>query len=140
MTSFNWEEVGAFFNNLESVMVKFNFIGTRIFNVDETGISTVSDSEIILAEKGQKKIGTVSSGERGQLVTVICSMSASGNFVPPFFIFPRRRMSPLLMKDGPSDAAYHISKNGWSNQELFVVWLKHFTKFVKPSQSQCSLF
>jgi hypothetical protein len=41
MTSFNREEVGAFFNNLKSVMVKFNFTGTRIFNVDETGISTV---------------------------------------------------------------------------------------------------
>jgi hypothetical protein len=71
MTSFNREEVGMSFDNLESVMVKFNFTGTRIFNVDETDISTVSDSEIILAEKGQKRIGTVSSGERGQLVTVI---------------------------------------------------------------------
>jgi hypothetical protein len=120
---------------LTHLSVKYVLPG-KIFNVDETGISTVSDSEIILAEKGQKRIGTVSSGERGQLVTVICSMSASGNFVPPFFIFPRRRMAPLLMKDGPSDAAYHISKNEWSNEELFVVWLKHFTKFVKPSKEE----
>ncbi|CAK8698061.1 unnamed protein product [Clavelina lepadiformis] len=35
------------------------------------------------------------SQERGQNVTVICCMSAAGNFVPPGFIFPRVRM-----KDG----------------------------------------
>jgi hypothetical protein len=43
------------------------------------------------------------------------------------------------MKDGPSDAAYHISKNEWSNEELFVVWLKHFTKFVKPSKEDSDI-
>jgi hypothetical protein len=69
----------------------------------------------------------------------LCSMSASRNFVPGFCIFPRRGISLLLMKDGPSDAAYHISKNERSNEELFVVWLKHFTKFVKPSKEDSDI-
>lgn len=48
-------------------------------------------------------------------------MSASGSYIPSMFIYPRQRMSAQLSKDGPDEAIYHCSKNGWTNENLFVV-------------------
>jgi hypothetical protein len=36
-------------------MMKYKFRPSHIFNMDETGISTVQDPGLILAPKGQKK-------------------------------------------------------------------------------------
>lgn len=94
----------------------------------------------MLAEKGQRRVGSVTSGERGSNTTVICAMSGAGNFIPPMFIFARQRMTPLLEKDGPAGALYTNSKNGWINEELFVTWVKHFAAFVNSGQSQQSYF
>lgn len=38
-TSFNRANVDDFFNNLESFMVRYNFLPGSIYNFDETGIS-----------------------------------------------------------------------------------------------------
>ena len=42
----------------------------QIWNVDETGISTVQKPRNVVAVKGLKQIGSVTSGERGSLVTM----------------------------------------------------------------------
>ncbi|XP_063911278.1 uncharacterized protein LOC135128298 [Zophobas morio] len=136
VTAFNKAEVTLFFKNLEDIMEKHMFTASKIYNMDETGISTVQDPGTIIAEKGQKRVGSVTSYERGKNITVICAVSAAGSYIPPMFIYPRKRMSPQLCKGGPTEAIYHCSKNGWTNQALFVIWLKHFVKFAKPSSAE----
>lgn len=134
-TAFNKEEVNRFYELLQQVNEKNNFSPRNIYNVDETGISTVQDPGKVLAAKGQKRVGSMTSWERGRNITVVCAMSAAGGFIPPMFIFPRQRHSSLLEKDGPIAAAYECSKNGWITEELFVKWLKHFVVHAKPSES-----
>lgn len=131
--AFNEQEVQQYFSNLEEVLQKYKFSPRNIYNVDESGISTVQRPAKILSPKGQKQVGSVTSWERGKNVTVVCAMSASGRFVPPMFIYPRMRVSPQLKKNGPRDAIYCCSKNGWINEALFFEWLQHFKKDVKPS-------
>lgn len=87
--AFNKDEVGRFFEHLENLLSKFRFSPNRIFNVDETGITTVNRPNRIIGPKGQKQIGAATSGERGKNITVCCCMSAGGSFTPPLFIFPR---------------------------------------------------
>lgn len=128
ISSFNREEVDRFFTNLQSVMEEHNFEQARIYNVDETGTTIVNLPDKIVAEKGAKRVGTLASGERGRNVTVICAFNALGSYIPPLFVFPRKRMTFLLSKDGPAGAAYFCSDNGWSNEDIFVEWLKHFVK------------
>lgn len=70
---FNRQEVDLFFENLESVFQKFQFTPDKIFNVDETGITTVQKPGKILAPKGQKQVGSAVSWERGKNVTVVCA-------------------------------------------------------------------
>lgn len=47
-------------------MEKCSFVLSHIFNMDETGISTIPDPEKIIAPKGQKRVGSVTSWERGK--------------------------------------------------------------------------
>jgi len=131
---FNKKEVDYFYKNLEEIMDKNKYGPHQIFNVDETGILTVQESSKVLAQKGQRRVGTITSWERGKNITAICAISATGTFVPPMFIFPRQRHSLLLEKDGPLGAIYDCSKNGWTNETFFVKWLQHFKKFVKASE------
>ena len=104
-----------------------------------------------LSPVGKKVVSKVSSGERGQLVTIVCCASATGNYVPPAMVFARKRMKSELYNDAPAEALPLISDSGYMNTELFVDWLHHFAKYVNPSQdhlvllildnhsSQCSL-
>ncbi|XP_050340939.1 uncharacterized protein LOC126767492 [Bactrocera neohumeralis] len=132
---FNVENVSKFYNLLEQEFEKHKFSATRIWNVDETGVSIVQSKQPkILAAKGKRQIGCMTSAERGSLITVISCMSAGGAFVPPFFIFPRKNPSPLLMKHAPpgSDSACHIS--GWIQIPIFTAWFDHFLGFTNPSK------
>ncbi|CAH0731024.1 unnamed protein product, partial [Brenthis ino] len=105
-----------------------------IRKAEETRITSVQDSGKVVAEKDQKRVGSITSGERGQTVTAVCAMSATGIFVPPMLIYPRQRHSVALETDGPRGALYRCSKNGWINEDLFVDWLKHFANHAKPSE------
>ncbi|XP_030750606.1 uncharacterized protein LOC115878290 [Sitophilus oryzae] len=60
-------------------------------------------------------------------------MSASGSFIPPLLIFPRKRMSPTLTKHGPVDGIYAVTDNGWSNEKCFLQWLEHFKFHVNSN-------
>ncbi|XP_046683563.1 MFS-type transporter clz9-like [Homalodisca vitripennis] len=86
----------------------------------------------ILGPKGVKQVGAATSWERGKNITICCAFSAAGTYIPPMFIFPRLRMSPLLKKD--INAIYECSKNGWINEDLFLVWLDHFIAYAKPTK------
>ncbi|XP_072397940.1 uncharacterized protein [Diabrotica undecimpunctata] len=134
MKAFNKDEVDLFYKNLDTVMTKYNFPPNRIHNMDKTGISTVQKPGKILAPRGQKQVGRVTSWERGKNITVVCAMSASGIYTPPMFIYPRKRMSPLLQRGGSPGAIYRCSHNGWSNKDLFLDWLKHFQRTTKSSE------
>lgn len=67
IAAFNADELKLFFSNLEKVMGKFNFPANRIFNMDETGITTVQKKcPKVYGPKGVKKVGAAISGERGR--------------------------------------------------------------------------
>ncbi|CAH2098160.1 unnamed protein product [Euphydryas editha] len=134
--AFNKHEVSIFFKLLEELMEKYKFLPRNIFNVDETGITSVQDPGKVITENGQKCVGSITSGERGTTVTAVCAVSATGNYIPPMFIYPRQRHSPALENDGPRGAVYRYSKNGWINEDLFIDWLKYFAAVTKPSETE----
>ena len=79
---FRRSEVDYFFQNLTSALAGVD--SSHLFNVDETGLSTVqSQKEQVLAHKGRKQVGKMVSTERGETITAVCCISASGIFIPP---------------------------------------------------------
>lgn len=136
ITAFNATEVKLFFDQLEALQTKHSFPSHRIFNIDETGISTVQKNSKILAPKGLKQVAKATSGERSVTTTVVCAVSANGIYVPPMFIFKRKRMSELLLKGCNRDMIATVSDSGWINESIFVDYLQHFISFVKPTKEE----
>lgn len=54
---FNKNAVAVFFENLNEVMVKYKFQPHKIYNVDDTGISTVPTPNRIVGPKCVKQLG-----------------------------------------------------------------------------------
>ena len=63
---FKKAEIDIFFSNLDSIYNKYSFVATRIFNVNETGISTVKKYANVFVQKGHKQVGSVTSWKRGR--------------------------------------------------------------------------
>lgn len=130
---FNRTAVQAFYDLYEALLEKHKFSANNIYNVDETGITTVPNKPSkVLALRGKKQVGTLASAEKGTLVTVETCMNAVGNYMPPMFVFPRKKANPLLMDDAPpgSFAAYHES--GWITKDIFLSWFEKFIEFSNP--------
>ncbi|KAI4818898.1 hypothetical protein KUCAC02_004189 [Chaenocephalus aceratus] len=64
-TAFNKHNVGEFFDNLSKVMDRYRFPPHMMYNMDETGVTTVQTPKQIVTEKGKKQVGSVTSAERG---------------------------------------------------------------------------
>ena len=93
----NKANLQTFYDNVSQMMkTKGPYPPHRIFNVDETGLAPVVASPRVLAAKGRRRVGQVSTAERGKLTTVIGCVIASGAAVPPMMIFGGRKRLPLL--------------------------------------------
>lgn len=130
----NKPQVSKFFKNLGQIYDNEKFTADKVFNMDETGMSTVQRPQKVLAEKGKRNVGALTSAERGRHVTAVCSMSASGQHVPPMFIFPRKRMKSELMEGAPVGTIGRCSPSGYIDMDIFLDFLRHFVKSVKCSK------
>ncbi|KAL2098398.1 hypothetical protein ACEWY4_007605 [Coilia grayii] len=134
MVGFNRPKVNMFFDVYEGELKKFTQMDpTRIWNVDETGVQNVQKPHQIVATKGKRQVARVTSAERGFTITSVCAMSAAGQFVPPMFIFPRKRMNERLLYGAPTGSVGAVSDSGWIDSCLFVQWLGHFCNVVGSS-------
>ena len=127
-TAFNRHNVGRFYDNLAEVMDLHKFECQDIYNLDETGCTTVQEPENIVTQQGVKQVGSITSAERGQLVTAVYSISADGRVVPPMLIFPRKNFREYFIKEGPPGCIGGGNPSGWIKEELFLDYLKHFIK------------
>jgi len=87
-TSFNRHNVGEFFDLVENLKDR-GIPQTKFYNADEVGFTTVHRPDGVLATRGKKQIGSITSAERGTLVTVCVAVSSCGTAIPPYFVFPR---------------------------------------------------
>lgn len=84
---FNRVAVQTFFSLLERIIDENKLTGDKIYNVDETGVSTVPKSHSkIIATKGKRQVGTLTSAERGKMMATVLYSSASGYYMPPMMI------------------------------------------------------
>lgn len=121
--------------NIITVYQRLNLSPGDIWNVDETGITTVRPNRII-ARRGTKSLGKMTSAERGTLVTVAVGVSALGNMVPPFFVFPRIHYKSHFVRGGPIGCEGDANLSGWMKEENFIQYTKHFVQHVKPSKEK----
>ena len=95
-----------------------------------TGVTTVQVPDRVVAQMGQKQVGSVPSAERGTLVTVALAGNAHGDLVPPFFIFPRKRFKDHILRGGPVGCAGTGNPTGWMKEPDFLLYLAHFLLYL----------
>jgi len=134
-TAFNRHTVGEFFDNLRQVRSRHSYAPEDIFNVDETGLTTVQKPVRVIAGRGEKQVGRMTSGKRGTLITACCAVNAVGNSIPPFFIFPRVHFKSSMLAGSPAGSVGVENPSGWMNGENFVEWMKHFIIHSKCSKT-----
>ncbi|XP_023934569.1 uncharacterized protein LOC112043401 [Bicyclus anynana] len=99
--AFNRPQVKKFFE-IYGLLLESEKIGPhRIYNTDESSLSTVQKPHKILASTGRKQVGVITSAERGTNTTVVCCVNAIGTFVPPMMIFSRKNMKKELVDEAP---------------------------------------
>jgi hypothetical protein len=136
-TGFNKPAVQKFYNLLREIIDKNGLDGSRLYNADGSGMKTVQQKHAkILAVKGKKQVGALTAAERGTNVTVVCAANACGHFVPPIFIYPRKRMIHAFIDHVPISLKGYVQNNGWMTMELFKTYLEHFVEFVKPTRQK----
>ena len=134
---FNKVVVGNFQTLLEETIEKYRLTPDRIYNVDEMGCSTVAKHvSKIVATKGKKQVGIVTSAERGENVTIELCASAPGTYLPPLFVFPRKRIDPTIMAEAPKGSWSVCHPSGWMQSDIFFKWFKWFVRSVQPSKDE----
>lgn len=134
--NFNKFTVSKFFDNLQHVLNRLKVGPEDIWNMDETGVTTTHRPDKIVARKGYKQIGRITSQERGTLVTIAAAVSAAGNSIPPYFVFPRVNYKDYFLNGAPVCSAGSCNPSGWMKEANFLDFLKHFMKYTKCSKEK----
>ena len=138
--AFNRQNAEKFFHNLREVYTRGNNICPHnIFNLDETGVFTVQKPLQVFAQAGTKQVGRITSGERGENVTMCACVNATGNALPPAFVFPRVHFKAHMLKGAPTGSLGLSCSSGWMNNDVFPEVLKHFIGHMAVSEQNPGL-
>ncbi|CAM4570323.1 unnamed protein product [Leuciscus chuanchicus] len=103
-----------------------------LWNCDETGFGDKPKSKVI-CQKGKRHIYRQQTTSR-EHITVHVAVSAAGESVPPFIIYPRCLPSVAYALGGPENSLYGYADKGYMMAELFLKWLDHFIKYAPPAR------
>ncbi|XP_047145179.1 uncharacterized protein LOC124818387 [Hydra vulgaris] len=117
VSSFNPTNVRKFYNNLQTILNRLKLESGDIWNMNET-------------------VGRFNLAERGNLVTVAVAVSASGNSIPPFFIFPRVKFKSYFLNGAPDGSAGATNSSGWMTEVQFLQFSHHFVKYARSAKER----
>lgn len=130
-TKFN---VDLFFNTLKEIRLVKNFSPSQIYNIDETGISSVPTKlPKVISPTGARRVAKIVTAERGKNVTAVLGINAVGMYIPLFLSFARKRMDKQLANGTPPGTVTIGNESGWMTSECFLLYLEHFSKYVKST-------
>ena len=108
-----------------------------IYNLDETVCTTLQQPGRGCTQR-KKRIGSVTSAERGELVIVLYAVVASGVVVPPILVFPKVNFRNNVIVGRPLECIEDANKSNRMNEDLSVSFIKHFiTMCVAARSDQC---
>ena len=110
-------------------------MATRLYNVDEPGVSVVHKPCKVVAELGRRNVYSITAAERGKPIQLFACVSASGFVLPPMMVYPRKKSVPEHLKEGAvPNTLFTNSVNGWITKELYLEWFKHFLANIPPTR------
>ena len=136
--SLNRETVSAYFEVLKKTLVDNELIDKpgHIFNMDESGLQIINKVGKVVATKGSKEVYRLTSGEKGETVTVIACCNAEGNFLPPVCILKGVNKKAEFEDGMPAGSKIIMNRDSaYINSNIFLTWLKeHFVPRKPPGK------
>lgn len=131
----NRKDIEIFFERWEAILKKYSVLPTDTYNFDETGFRIgMGRHQKIITRDPKAKVYIESSTNR-DYVTVVETISADGNTIPPMVIMSsashREHWVPPSVEDGQ---LYGTSESGYSNDQLALHWLRHFDHWTAKRQ------
>ncbi|XP_067936994.1 tigger transposable element-derived protein 1-like [Watersipora subatra] len=126
--------VSEFYSRLADVYSRCKFTPRDIYNMDESGFTTVQNPEKFVSSKEKKQVGGTVSQERGKLTTMACTVNAQGNALPPFYIFKKVRWNDAFLNGAPHGSTGTANKLAWMTVDIFSQGYLPF--FIQ--QTKCS--
>ncbi|XP_023312222.1 CENP-B homolog protein 2-like [Anoplophora glabripennis] len=123
----NLKDVQDYFKLLSDTLLEKNLINkpSNIFNIDETGLQLNNRPEYVVDEKGSKNVTAVTSGEKGETISVIVCCNAEGMFIPPTCIFKGKNKKNEYEDGMPAGSVVVMSeKSAYVNTTIFFDWIK----------------
>lgn len=118
-------------------MTRFKFGPESIYDIDETKVPTVQGTTYVLAKKGAKQVGQITSAERGTTITMCAGVRVTGNLFPPFYIFPRVHFKEnLMLRNAAPGSSGTANPSGWQTVETLMIFLKHLVKHANPTSDK----
>lgn len=101
---------------------KTNHSSHHIFNVDESDFKMCvqSKSSKILAQKGKKQEGAITSSEQDVLSTIMICMPTGQNYIPPIIIFTQKRMEVEEQDDLSASTRFVCHSTRWLHLHIFT--------------------
>lgn len=124
------KKVLAYFQLLHVILEENNLFESpgSIYNMDETGLQLNNKVGYVIAQKGSKDVSTITSGEKGETITVIACCNAEGIFLPPACVFKGKYKKDEFQDGMPNGSVIYMNqKSAYVNSDIFLLWLKdHF--------------
>ncbi|XP_057864226.2 uncharacterized protein LOC131072165 [Cryptomeria japonica] len=118
--------VYAFYETLSKAHAANPYGPARIWNYDETRVMTNKNGAMrVLAKKGSRNMSYILV-KRHELITVLCSMNASKQSIPRFYLFNGKRQTHNYIAKCEPGACMAAQKHSWMTKKLFMSWLNHF--------------
>lgn len=136
------EKLDVWYNRFRDFLVAKELINSpgRIWNCDEAGFNMGANKcKVIGPSRRDLAVPHITSGK--QRLTVMFCGSASGQMIPPFFVYPEPKPKGYNALSGAlegSSIAY--TQKGWMNNETFAKYIEHFDTFCGEKRPVVLLF
>ena len=93
-------------------------------------MGVISTAKVVTAAE-KARTDSIQPGNR-EWVTVIESVQSTGHILPPLIIFKGVMHHQSWYESLPSDWRIGVSENGWTTDEIGLIWLKeHFDPYTQ---------
>ena len=130
----NPEVVQHYSDMVEALIEKLGLTPDNIWNMDETGCSMNQNKLYTYCRRGRRQVYASTAANR-EHVSIVSAVSASGEYLPEFFIFKGKNDFDAL-KDANPDADFKMSEKGYMTDEVWPFWCKHFIDCLPPKEER----
>lgn len=106
-----------------------------MYNADETGVQLNTRAGNV-AEQWSKSVPLISSGEKGETISILAHCNAEGVFIPLFSVFEgKNKKDEFLDEVPPGSTICMLEKSAYFNSDIFFNWLQtHFAPRKMPGK------